>query len=157
MWVFLNLAFFKNFFLIFLVVVWIRLSPFSYHHFPLPLYPHIPPSILPLFGFIHGSFIHVPWWLFPFFPLLSPSPPPLVTVSLFFISMSLVIFCLLVCFVDQVLLIDEIIWYLSFIAWLPSVSIMLSSSTHAAPKGRSSFFLSSVKYSIVNVPLFLIH
>ena len=33
---------------------------------------------------------------------LSPLPllPPLVTVSLFIISMSLVIFCLLVCFVD---------------------------------------------------------
>ena len=25
---------------------------------------HLPPSILTPFGFVHGSFIHVPWWLF---------------------------------------------------------------------------------------------
>ena len=35
----------------------------------------------------------------------------------------------------------EIIWYLSFTAWLLSRSTMLSSSTHAVEKGRSSFFL----------------
>ena len=82
--------------------------------------------------------------------LLSPSlhysslPSPLVTVSLFFISMSLVIFCLLICFVDYVPLIGEIIWYLSFTAWFTSLSIMLSSSIHAVTKGRSSFFISAV-------------
>ena len=32
--------------------------------------------------------------------MLSPFPSPLVTVSLFFISMSLALFCLLVCFID---------------------------------------------------------
>ena len=47
----------------------------------------------------------VPSWLLLFlpgssFPQLSPPPSPLVTVSLFFVSMSLVLFCLLVCFVD---------------------------------------------------------
>ena len=35
----------------------------------------------------------------------------------------------------------EIIWYLSLTTWLISLSIMLSSSIHAVPKGISSFFL----------------
>ena len=39
-------------------------------------------------------------WPFPFFPQLSCSPSPLVTVSLSFISRSLVLFCSLVCLVD---------------------------------------------------------
>ena len=80
---------------------------------------------------------------FPFFPSLSPSPSHLVTVSLFLISMSLVLFCSFVCFVDKIPLIGEIIWYLPFATWLISLSKMLSSSIHAAAKDRSSFFLSS--------------
>ena len=35
-------------------------------------------------------------------------------------------------------------WYLSFTTWLISLSIMLSSSTHAVEKGMSSFFFSAV-------------
>ena len=110
-----------------------------------PCHTHscLPPSNLPPspFGFVHVSFIHVPWWSF----LYYPSPPSsLDTVSLFFISMSLVVFCLVVCSVDYVPLIGEIIPYLSFTAWLISRSIMLSSSIHAVVKGRSSFFLSAV-------------
>ena len=73
---------------------------FPHHHFL--NHPHLPPSVLPSFGFVHESFIHVPWWPFlPLLPLLSPPPPPspLVTVSLL-ISMSAVIFCLFVCCVD---------------------------------------------------------
>ena len=69
-----------------------------------------------------------------------PPPYPLVTVSLYFISMSLVIFGLLVCFLDQVPLKGEIIWSLSLTAWLISLSIMLSSSIHAISKGMISFF-----------------
>ena len=45
-------------------------------YFPLPHASRLPPSILPSSGFVHGSFIHVPWWPFPFFPPLSPSPLP---------------------------------------------------------------------------------
>ena len=82
----------------FFIVVQVRLSPFPPTAPPTPRHPHLPPSILPLFGFVHVSFIHVPWWLF-----LSPQvfpPPPLVTVSVLFIPMFLVLFCLLLCFVD---------------------------------------------------------
>ena len=85
----------------------------------------------------------------PLFPPLSPPTSPLVTVSLFLISMSLVIFCLLICFVDQVPLISEIIRCVSFTACLISLSIMFSRSIHAVAKGRSSFFLSAVQYSIM--------
>ena len=46
----------------FLIVVQLQLSPFSH--------PHLPPSILTRFSFVHGSFIHVLWWPFPFFPPL---------------------------------------------------------------------------------------
>ena len=52
-------------------------------------------------------------------------------VTLFLISMSLVIFCLFFSFVDYVPVKGEIIWYLSLTAWLISLSIMLSSSIHA--------------------------
>ena len=80
----------------------------------------------------------------PSLPSYPPLPSPQVTFSLFFISMSLVLFCLLVCFVHYIPLISDIIWYLSFTAWLISLSIMLSSSIHAVVKGRSPFFLSVV-------------
>ena len=77
---------------------------------------------------------------------LSPLPPPhspLAIVTLFLISMSLVILCLLFSFVDYVPVKGEIIWYLSLTAWLISLSIMLSSSIHAVAKGINSFFLSA--------------
>ena len=67
---------------------------------PNPSHLHLPHSILPPFGFVHVSFIHVLWWSFPLSPSLSPPTSLLVTVRLLLISMSLVIFCLLVCFVD---------------------------------------------------------
>ena len=56
--------------------------------------------------------------------------------------------CLLVCFVEQIPLIGEITWYLSFTDWLISLSIMVSSSIHAIAKGRNSFFLSAGQYSM---------
>ena len=86
--------------------------------------PH-PPTFIPPTPHSHSQsppHCPCPWVLyicsltcsFPFFPPLYPSSFALVTVSLFFISMSLVLFCPLVCFVDYVPLIGEIIWYLSF-------------------------------------------
>ena len=62
----------------FKINVQIQLSPFSPTTFPCPTAPHLPPSILPPFGFVHGSSIHVPWWPFPFFPPLFSSPIPCV-------------------------------------------------------------------------------
>ena len=67
-----------------------------------------------------------------YFPGYAPSSSPLVTVSLFFISVFLVLFYLLICFVYQVPHVGEIIENLSyFIAWLISLSIILSISIHA--------------------------
>ncbi|KAF6090797.1 hypothetical protein HJG60_012185 [Phyllostomus discolor] len=76
--------------------------------------------------------------IIPYYP--SPSSS-LITVRLFFISMSVVVFCLLVCFVGWFPLIGEIVWYFSFTAWLVSLSIMLSGSIQAVAKDRVSFFL----------------
>ena len=129
----------------------VSISPTTHPH---PSHPHLPPSILPSFGFVQDSFIHVPenTSLFPS-PPLPPPTSPLVTVSLFLISMSLVIFCLLFSFVDYVPVKGEIIWYLSLTTWLISLSIMLSSSIHAIAKGISSFFsLCCVEFHCVNVP-----
>ena len=55
------------------------LVKYSCLHFPTmtflcSTYCHLPPLILPTFGFVHRSFIHVPWRPFPFFPPLSLSP-----------------------------------------------------------------------------------
>ena len=80
--------------LIFLIVVEVQLSPFSPHLGPLPIHKSTP------FGFVQVSFIHVPWWPFPFFPPLSLSLSPRVAVSFFFNWMFVVIICLLVCFVN---------------------------------------------------------
>ena len=77
---------------------------------------------------------------FPFFPLLSPCPHPTghcQFVLYFHVSGSILLPGLFVP------LIGEIMWYLSFTAWLTSLSIMLSSSIHAVSKGRSSCFLSA--------------
>ena len=103
-----------------------------------PTHPHLPHSILPTslslsLSLLYMFFDHPS----PSFPCYPPPPSSLVTVSLLFPCL-----WLLVCFVDQVPL--KIIWYLSSTAWLTSLSIMLSSSIHAVPKGRSSFFLSDV-------------
>ena len=112
-------------------------------HF-LPTTPHPPqsspcPTLDPTpFGFVYVSFLHVPLQPCPLFP----PTYHLITVSLFLISTSLVIFCLLVCFVDYVPVKGEIIWCLSFTTWLISLSILLSRSIQAVKKGRGSFFLS---------------
>ena len=71
--------------------------------------PHSPPLLIWLpTATSHPtplSLSMVPLYLFlgylpPSLPCYSPLPSPLVTVSLFFISTSQVIFCSLVCFVD---------------------------------------------------------
>ena len=95
-------------------------------------------SMCPLYMFLDG--------LSPILPHY-PSPPSLlVTVSLYFILMSLVVFCSLVCFVDYIPLIGEIIWYSSFTTWLISLSlcIIFTSFIHAVMKDSSSFFLSAM-------------
>ena len=61
--------------------------------------------------------------------------------------MSLVLLCSFVCFVHYVPLIGEIIWYLSFTAWLISLSIILS-----VPSMLSCMF---IKLSIGRVELVL--
>ena len=63
------------------IVVQVQLSPF----FPCPTHPHLQLSILSLFDFVHGFFIHVPWLPFPFFPCYPlPSSPGYCQFVLYF-------------------------------------------------------------------------
>ena len=123
-------------------LLFLLLFKYSRLHFPATMFPTSHPQFFPPFSLSMGP-------LYMFSDNSSPPTSSLVTVSLFFISMSLLVLCLLVSFVDQVPLIGEIIWYLSFTASLTSLSIMLSSSIYAIGKGRSSFFLSAAQYVIV--------
>ena len=76
------------------------------------------PQLIPTIVCAHESSVHV---LRLPLSLVIPLPPFLwSSISLFFISKFLVLFCSLVCFVDYVPFIGEIIWYLSFTAWLTS-------------------------------------
>ena len=59
---------------IYFIVVQVQLSPFPPHHTLSP-HPFPPATLEPTpFGFVHVSFIHVPWWPFLYYPLLSLSP-----------------------------------------------------------------------------------
>ena len=119
---------------------------------PTPPHPLALPASLPFpspLVIVHMSFIIVPINPSPFspiipFPLPSDHCQPVLNFNVF----GYTILCLLVHFVDKFPVNGEIIWYLSFTTWLISLSIMLSSSTHAVLKGRS-FFLSAAYYSIV--------
>ena len=112
------------------IVVQVQFFAFPPLHSSLPQPPSLDPNPV---GFAHVSFIVVPENPSPFTHII-PSHLPLVPVSLFFISVFLVIFCLLTCFVDLVPLKGEIIQYLSFTTWLISLSIMLSSPICAVTK-----------------------
>ena len=94
-----ELLFLLNIFLFF-IVVQVHLFPLSLHHAPSP-HPCPPHPLEPTpFGFVHVLFIHVPWCLPRIIPCYPCPSSSLITVRLFFISMSLSVFCLLVCFVD---------------------------------------------------------
>ena len=62
------------------------------------------------------------------------------------------LFCFwFICFVFWNLHINEIMWYLSFSAWLISWSIILSSSIYVASNGKICFLWPS------NIPLYMYH
>ena len=78
--VFVKLFFFKIFFYCCSITV-VSIFPL-----PLSLTPPTPTSHPHSFGFVHGSFIHVPGWLFHFFPslLLSSLPSGYCQLVLYF-------------------------------------------------------------------------
>ena len=147
----LNLANFIFFIIFFNFSIILLLFNYNCLHFP-PQFPTPQPSqshlllLLPPSPLVQSM---CPLWQFlkTLLPTI-PSPSPLAIVRLFLTSMSLVIFYLLFSSVDQVPVKGQIIWYLSFTAWLISLSIMLSSSIHAVAKGISSLFLSAALNSI---------
>ena len=90
----------------------LQLSAFSPHP-STPPQPNPPPS--------PASTLHLDFVLYSSYRPHSPlSPPhyPLAIVTLFLISVSLLIICLLFTFVDYVPGKGEIIWYLSLTTWL---------------------------------------
>ena len=107
-WLHLNFIVYFNFILLSLKTLlfyFLLLLNYGCVHFPpstppCPNHPCLPLLIRPPLALSTG-----PWYVFlddpsPIFPYYLSCSSPLVTVSLFFISMCLVIFCLLVCFVD---------------------------------------------------------
>ena len=140
-----NVLKFFHFILLLLNYSCLHLPPTTPPH---PRHAHFPPLLPPLLGFVHVSFIVVPKNPSPLSRILPLSPPtsPLVTINLFLISVSLTLFCLLVCFVDYIPVKGEMVfvWCLSLTTWLISLSIILPSSILAVAKGISSFFLSAV-------------
>ena len=118
-----------------------------------PIFPPLPSSAYPIphshvlphtVVHVHESFVHVLCLssLFLSFTPLPPSPLPLCPLSVCSIipGPGSILFVSLFCSLDSCY--TEIIWYLFFIDWLISFSI-ISSSIHAVAKGRSSFFLSA--------------
>ena len=99
-------------------------------------------SMCPLYMFLDGPSPVSPHYPFPL--------SPLVTLSLFFISVSLVIFCLLVCSVDQVPLIGNIIWYLSFTTWLISLNTTITLKPLPHILNHTVRFLVRTSYPRVN-------
>ena len=83
----------------------------------LPLSSPLPTSTVSPHPVVHvcGSFILVLNQAFPFLSSLTPLCNPCqVLVSRFLVSMPLILFCSFICFVHQVPIIGEIIWYLYF-------------------------------------------
>ena len=140
--------FLLNAFIIVVILLQLSLlpSPLPSSTQPSPSSHGQPPHCCPCPWVIHTCFLTD---TFPSFHHYSFPLSPLAVVSLFPVSMSLVIFCLLVNFFHQIPLISEIIWSLSFTNQLISLSIIVSSSIHTVTKGRSSFFSSDAQYSIV--------
>ena len=88
----------------------------------------------------------------PFTPFLQVSHP-LTAISLFHVSTPLFLFHSSVYFVHEIPHISDIKWYMSFSDWLISLSIIISRSIHAVPRGKISFFFFwHIEFRYVNVP-----
>ena len=90
---------------LFISFIFLPLFKYSCLHFPpisppSPTHLHLLPSILPPLTLSMGPLYMFLDDLSPIFPHYFSLPSPLVTVSFLFMSMSLVIFCSLVCFID---------------------------------------------------------
>ena len=115
------------FFLMFSIVfIFLLLFNNSCPHFP-PLLSlalptptsHFPPLILPPFGFVHGSFILIPWQPFPVFPLLSQSPQPsgyCQFVLYFNVSGSILLACLF-CWLSSTFRWDHMVFVFHHLAY----------------------------------------
>ena len=109
-------------------------SPFAYLHPAL-----LPLAFIPLLC-IHQLCIYV-LWLISLPSFISPTPFPLRSISLFDVSMSLVLLCLSFYVVHYIRHVSEIVWCLSFFDWLILLSMIISRSIIV--KGKGSFFFTA--------------
>ena len=117
--------------------------------FPPPLCPSPPttnshPQYFPSLDLSMGPlymFVHDPSTSFSCYP---PNPSLLITVSLFFISTSLVIFCLLICFVDYVPLKDHMIFFFHCLAYFTYIMLSVPSMRSRRVRSPSMLFLCSI-------------
>ena len=104
---------------------------------PPPLSPTLtPPQVnLHIVVHVHGLCTNVLWLINPF-SIFHPVPSCsfLASLSLFYVSKLLLLFCLLVYCAHYIPHIGEIMWYLSFTDWLNSFSMIISRSIHAVKK-----------------------
>ena len=91
--------------------------------------------------FILNVIIYIYYPKLPIHP--TPSPSSWEPTSLFSMSVSLFL-CLVdrfICAMFNIPCISDIIWHFSFSSWLTSLSMRISSCTHVATNGITSFFL----------------
>ena len=118
----------------------VPISPLVLAHLqPAPLPPGHPHTVVS----VHGLCIYVLRLIPPPCFIQHPQNLPLISVSLFPVSLPLFLFCSSVYFVHQIPHMSEIVWYLSFANWLISLSILFSRSIHAVMKGENSFLLTA--------------
>ena len=110
------------------IYLFIYILIFHYHLYPFYLSPPESPQCCPY-----------PWILFTFCSISLPLVPS-IAVNLLSIYESVSIL-LWVQFIHWIPHMSEIIWYLSFLDWLISLSIMFSRSIHAVTKVKFPSFL----------------
>ena len=105
------------YYFIYFIVVPVQLSPFSPHHPPFS--PPSPPPTLELnpFCFVHVSFIHVSWWPFPYYSLLSLSPllSGYYRFVLYFNVSGCILLACLFCWLGSTYRWDHMVLFLKFI------------------------------------------
>ena len=137
---------FKKYFIVYAITIVLIFLPLAPSTQPTPYSHSQSPCHCPCPWVMHICSLTNP---FTFFQPVPSLPFPLTAVSLFHVSLPLVLFCSLINFVNQVPVIGEIIWYLSFTDWLVSLSIIVSRSIHVVAKGKNSIFFTAAQYSIM--------
>ena len=146
---------------LFLFCIFLLLFKYSRLHcpattFPLPTIPTSHPQSFPTLALSMGPLNMFLDHASPSYLCYCTPHSPLVTVSLFFILMTVYIFlACLFCWLGFIYRWDHIV--IVFTTWLISLSIMLSSSIHAVAKGRAPSFFMLYSIPLCKCNNFFIH